>query len=127
MTNAIDPALLEATYAMLRESSAQKGEGFSRTMFEQLQLEAPDIFNEYVVQARCAVRAYAAMQPYALTNTAILCFVLGYQGGTVHQVAKELGVTVDDIIGADSDKMGILCRMAQRMQWKRLDKDMRHG
>lgn len=52
-----------------------------------------------------------------MTNTEILCFVLGWQGGTVHQVAATLGVAVDDVIIATPEKMRELCRLAQR--WAR--------
>lgn len=55
----------------------------------------------------------------SLTNTHILCFVLGWQGGTVHQVAQELGVTTSDIIDAGDARMGELCRVAQKVQWKK--------
>lgn len=32
------------------------------------------------------------------TNTELLCNALGWQGGTVHQVAQETGLSVHDII-----------------------------
>lgn len=32
------------------------------------------------------------------TNTELLCFAFGWQGGTVHQVAAETGLTVQEII-----------------------------
>lgn len=48
-----------------------------------------------------------------LTNTEILCFVLGWQGGTVHQVAKALEVEVQYILDANHDQMLDLCRKAQ--------------
>lgn len=35
------------------------------------------------------------------TNTELLCNVLGWQGGTVHQVARETGLTVEEIIYTD--------------------------
>ena len=53
-----------------------------------------------------------------LPNTAVLCFVMGNQGGTVHQVARDLGVEVNDILYADYDKMGELCRKAQAHYWQ---------
>lgn len=49
----------------------------------------------------------------SLTNTAVLCFILGWQGGTVHQVADALGVTRDDILTASYTRMGELARKAQ--------------
>lgn len=48
-----------------------------------------------------------------MSNTAILCFVLGWQGGTIHQVAEELGCTTGHILDADYEVMGELCRKAQ--------------
>ena len=48
-----------------------------------------------------------------MTNTQILAFILGYQGGTVHQIAYELGVTTEAVIDADDNMMQILCRKAQ--------------
>jgi hypothetical protein len=54
----------------------------------------------------------------SLTNTQTLLFVLGYQGGTIHQLAYKLGVGIDDILDADNDRMGELCRIAQQ---KRVD------
>jgi hypothetical protein len=32
------------------------------------------------------------------TNTELLCLALGWQGGTVHQVAEETGLSVSEII-----------------------------
>ena len=55
-----------------------------------------------------------------MTNTEILLFVLGYQGGTIHQLAMELGVTDREIFGADHDKMLDLCRLAQAKHWQRI-------
>lgn len=46
-------------------------------------------------------------------NTLALCFALGWQGGTVHQVAKELETTVDVILVADDERMAELLRKAQ--------------
>lgn len=48
-----------------------------------------------------------------MSNTAILCFVLGWQGGTIHQVAREIGSTTGEILDADYEAMGDLCRKAQ--------------
>ena len=48
-----------------------------------------------------------------LTNTEILIFILGKQGGTVHQVAKQLGVAASEIINANYDQMQDLARAAQ--------------
>ncbi len=54
-----------------------------------------------------------------LSNTAVLCFVLGWQGGTVHQVAKEIKVSTQAILDAGEVEMGELCRKAQRVRWER--------
>ncbi len=54
-----------------------------------------------------------------MSNTHTLCFILGWQGGTVHQVAKELGVEVQEILDADEAYMGTLCRIAQAVAPKR--------
>lgn len=51
-----------------------------------------------------------------LTNLEILCFVLGQQGGTVHQVARDLSVTANEILEADYEKMQELCRAAQKVK-----------
>jgi hypothetical protein len=51
----------------------------------------------------------------ALPNAQVLMFVLGWQGGTIHQVSKALGVTDSAILDADYDQMGELCRAAQAL------------
>ncbi len=48
-----------------------------------------------------------------LSNMEILCFVLGWQGGTIHQVAQLLDVTNQLILDADYEVMQWLCRLAQ--------------
>jgi len=47
-----------------------------------------------------------------VSNTEILCSVLGWQGATVHQVADELNVKSKDIIEATPDDMRKLMRRA---------------
>lgn len=54
-----------------------------------------------------------------MTNTHILAFMLGYQGGTVHQIAQELGVETAYIIDATDGEMENLMRKAQRIFWQR--------
>lgn len=49
-----------------------------------------------------------------LTNTEILMFVAGWQGGTVGQLAEALQTTVKDILEAGHDRMAELCRAAQQ-------------
>jgi len=36
------------------------------------------------------------------TNLERACLLLGWQGGTVHQVAQETGLTVDEILNAEN-------------------------
>lgn len=48
-----------------------------------------------------------------ISNTEILCFILGWQGGTVHQVAEALGVASELILNADYMLMQHLMRKAQ--------------
>jgi len=55
----------------------------------------------------------------ALTNTEILMYVLGWQGGTIHQLSKELGVKDDVILDANADKMRELIALAQMIRNKR--------
>ncbi len=48
-----------------------------------------------------------------MTNLEVICFVLGWQGGTLEQVAKALNVHTDIVLNADNSKMLELCRKAQ--------------
>ena len=50
----------------------------------------------------------------SVTNLVALQFAMGYQGGTIHQMAKALGVNTDDILDADDERMGDLLRLAQK-------------
>ena len=49
-----------------------------------------------------------------ISNTEILLFVMGYQGGTLKQCADELGVTESVILDADYYTMQKLMRRAQQ-------------
>ncbi len=49
-----------------------------------------------------------------ISNTEILIFISGWQGGTINQIADFLGVTPIDIASADYDRMQDLMRLAQR-------------
>lgn len=49
-----------------------------------------------------------------LTNTETLFFILGWQGGTIHQLSKTLGVEADEILYAGYEEMQELCRLAQQ-------------
>lgn len=59
--------------------------------------------------------AYQKLNGYAVHNTEVLLFVMGFQGGTVHQVAKYLETTTDDILYADNERMQDLMRKAQKL------------
>jgi len=48
-----------------------------------------------------------------MPNTTVLMFIMGFQGGTVHQCAKHLNTTTDDILNATSERMEDLMREAQ--------------
>ena len=43
-----------------------------------------------------------------ITNLEILLFIMGYQGGTVHQAAEDLDVSADKIINADYDELRLI-------------------
>ena len=49
-----------------------------------------------------------------LSNTEILIFIVGWQGGTVHQLAQHLGVATRVILDANYDEMQDLMRLAQK-------------
>lgn len=49
-----------------------------------------------------------------VTNTEILMFISGWQGGTVHQIAEHLGVSITAIMLADYEDMQRLMRLAQQ-------------
>ena len=50
----------------------------------------------------------------SVTNLVALQFAMGYQGGTVHQMAKALRVNTSDILNADDERMSDLLRLAQK-------------
>ena len=63
-----------------------------------------------------------------MNHTQVLCFVLGWQGGTLHQVSDTLGVPQLEILAADEHKMGELCRLAQRKNiWKHMAENVCHN
>lgn len=43
-----------------------------------------------------------------LTNTEIACLLLGWQGGTIHQVSQETGLTVDQILNSKDIETDII-------------------
>lgn len=53
-----------------------------------------------------------------VTNLTALCFTMGRQGGTIHQVADDLGVESAFILNANEDAMGDLLRIAQEYRNK---------
>lgn len=54
-----------------------------------------------------------------LTNTEVLMYVLGWQGGTLHQLAETLGIKDDVILDANADKMRELIALAQMIRNQR--------
>lgn len=54
-----------------------------------------------------------------IQNMMILMFIMGFQGGTVHQCAEYLGTTTDDILSATPGRMEDLMRQAQIVRNKR--------
>lgn len=52
----------------------------------------------------------------SVSNLTAIVFTMGRQGGTVHDVAKTLGVSVSDIINADDAGMDDLLRLAQQFR-----------
>lgn len=48
-----------------------------------------------------------------LTNLQVLCFVLGWQGGTLEEVRRALAVRPGLIESANAEEMEELCRKAQ--------------
>jgi len=55
------------------------------------------------------------------TNLEILCFVLGWHGGTVHQVAEKLDVSPVRILNASKPTLQYLVRIAQQKRSKYID------
>lgn len=51
-----------------------------------------------------------------ISNAEILMFILGWQGGTIHDVATALGVSAYSIADADYEKMQDLMRSAQKIR-----------
>ena len=49
----------------------------------------------------------------SVTNLVALQFAMGYQGGTIYQMAEALRVSTGDILNADDERMGELLRKAQ--------------
>jgi|LakMenEpi03Aug12_release.lakeMendotaPanAssembly.Ray.scaffolds.fasta_scaffold355021_2 hypothetical protein len=52
----------------------------------------------------------------SLSNTQTLAYILGWESGTVYQVAETLNVDVGEILDADVDKMRELSRLAQSIR-----------
>ncbi|HEX4283687.1 MAG TPA: hypothetical protein VHZ28_01255, partial [Terracidiphilus sp.] len=66
----------------------------------------------------------SANTPQRLSNTEILCFIVGWQGGTLHQLAEKLGVSTNEILHADYDQMQDLMRLAQKQSGNALNHDL---
>lgn len=49
----------------------------------------------------------------SVSNTVALRFTLGWQRGTVYEVADALGVCAADILDADEARMDVLLQLAQ--------------
>jgi len=56
-----------------------------------------------------------------ISNTEILMFIVGWQGGTLKQLASHLKVAEDEILSADYAKMQDLMRLAQRENINRIE------
>lgn len=52
----------------------------------------------------------------SVPNSIVLMFILGGQGGTIHQVARELNCNPSDIANADYGRMEELMRQAQSIK-----------
>lgn len=55
-----------------------------------------------------------------MTNTEILCWILGWQGGTLQQVSNELETTETVILAAEGECLRDLCRRAQLICRRRI-------
>lgn len=55
----------------------------------------------------------------SISNLTVLMFIMGYQGGTIHQCAEHLGTTAKDILSASPSRMDDLMRQAQLFRNKR--------
>jgi hypothetical protein len=66
----------------------------------------------------------SANTPQRLSNTEILCFIVGWQGGALHQLAEKLGVSTNEILNADYDQMQDLMRLAQKQSGNALNHDL---
>ena len=49
----------------------------------------------------CSHVGYTTLGGLKVTNTQLLCYALGWQGGTIHQVAEATGLSTDDILTLD--------------------------
>lgn len=82
---------------------------FSETQEEALKIQEMELEENYR-----QIYREALLGRIHLTHA--LCFILGWQGGTVHQVAAELGVNICEILNADHEQAGDLCRKAQQVK-----------
>lgn len=49
-----------------------------------------------------------------LSNTEIACLLLGWQGGTIHQVSKETGLSIEDILNSNDIENDIKNKLQRR-------------
>lgn len=73
---------------------------------------------------RAALTAKQEPVNIIVSNLTILMFLMGYQGGTIHQCAEYLQTTTDDILNATKERMEHLMRVAQLIGAKRYTADM---
>jgi hypothetical protein len=50
----------------------------------------------------------------SMTNTEVACLLLGWQGGTIHQVAKATGLTVNQILQSKNIEAAIIIMAKSR-------------
>jgi hypothetical protein len=55
-------------------------------------------------------------QRATLTNMQIACYLLGWQGGTIHQVAEETGLSVDEILKSKDIEADINKKLQQGIE-----------
>lgn len=82
---------------------------------EQVQKECSGYIRDHYRTIRLALEgAVKKMSIQSISNTEILMFILGWQGGTIHQLADAMGVPNWRIMNATYDDMQDLMRLAQQ-------------
>ena len=111
----------------------------TQTLIEALKILARDIQSGDGVANACIYEAAERLIELSvrISNTEILLFILGYQGGTIHQLCDELSLVQTAaerkkfnlpsnqaaLLNASYDDMQDLMRMAQRAQRSRLNRE----